>query len=85
MTDVPGHTDTTIERTRLAWVRTSLGLVVVSLLATRLASEAGWAAVALATAGAAAAGLVAWRRSPVLLAAVVTSVAVAALVLVLRT
>ena len=39
------------ERTTLAWIRTALGLAVVSLVEARLAKSAGLPAVALALAG----------------------------------
>ncbi|GAB2693703.1 DUF202 domain-containing protein [Thalassiella azotivora] len=43
------------ERTYQAWTRTALALVVVSLLATRLSGQAGWAAVVVSVSGSLAA------------------------------
>jgi uncharacterized membrane protein YidH (DUF202 family) len=52
------------ERTTLAWTRTALAFVVVSLLEARLAQSVGLLAVALALAGMVlAAGLVAQQAS----------------------
>lgn len=51
------------ERTTLAWVRTALGFVAVSLLTARLALETGLVAVAVALAGTFVSALLVWMQA----------------------
>jgi uncharacterized membrane protein YidH (DUF202 family) len=51
------------ERTSLAWVRTALGFVGVSLLTARLAAEAGPVALVVALAGTVVSALLVWMQA----------------------
>lgn len=51
------------ERTTLAWVRTALGFVAVSLLTARLARETGPVAVLVALAGTLVSVLLVWLQA----------------------